>query len=96
MASQPRARRVAWTCAIAAVTAVGVWYGAGLKTRQQAKEASQMRREAAVEEQFAQLQMQRAALVAKKLAIENKIAAIEARENGTPKEKSISGRDKTG
>jgi hypothetical protein len=38
MASQPRARRVAWTCAIAAVTAVGVWYGAGLKTQQQAKE----------------------------------------------------------
>lgn len=33
--SQQKIQRMVWTGAIAAVTATGAWYGAGLKTRQE-------------------------------------------------------------
>ena len=38
MASKEKIRRVVWTGAIAAVTATGVWYGAGLKIAKEKKQ----------------------------------------------------------
>lgn len=40
MSQQQTIRRVVWTGAIAATTAVGAWYGAGLKTQQEMKKVS--------------------------------------------------------
>lgn len=37
-AQQQKIRRIVWTGAIAAVTATGAWYGAGLKTRSEIKQ----------------------------------------------------------
>lgn len=36
--SQQTIRRVVMTASVAAITATGAWYGAGLKTQKQAKE----------------------------------------------------------
>jgi dienelactone hydrolase len=38
-AQQQKIRRIVWTAAIASVTATGAWYGAGLKTRSELKQA---------------------------------------------------------
>jgi hypothetical protein len=37
-AQQQKIRRIVWTGAIAAVTATGAWYGAGLKTTSEIKQ----------------------------------------------------------
>jgi len=37
-AQQQKIRRIVWTGAIAAVTATGAWYGAGLKTKGEIKQ----------------------------------------------------------
>ena len=39
-AAQQRMRRVLWAVSIAAVTATGAWYGAGLKTAQEIHQVS--------------------------------------------------------
>lgn len=93
-AQQQKIRRIVWTAAIGAITATGVWYGAGLKTRSEWKQVAEERREATPAEKIAQLQEHRGGLVAKKLALEKKIRDLEMRANGATREESIQGEER--
>ncbi|GAB7352569.1 hypothetical protein MBLNU459_g2953t1 [Dothideomycetes sp. NU459] len=75
-------RRWVLTGSVAAVTATGAWYGAGLKTKQEYKQVKQKRLEATPAEQIEQLETMRIDIVRKKNALEKKI-----RELATKKEK---------
>lgn len=70
-------RTVILTGSVAAVTATGAWYGAGLKTSQDAKKAMKRRREAPTQEIVAHLDNTRKNLVTKKTSLEKKIAELE-------------------
>ncbi|RFU30663.1 hypothetical protein B7463_g5677, partial [Scytalidium lignicola] len=80
--SQQTIRRWVMTGSVAAITATGVWYGAGLKMQQEAKQAIRKHREATAEEKIALLEEQRSTLVAKRIGLERKLQEIEARANG--------------
>jgi len=94
MSQQQKIRRIVWTASIAAVTATGAWYGAGLKTKQEVGQARLKQREATPAERIAQLEEQRGALVAKKLGLERKILELEARAGGATREESKAGRER--
>jgi len=93
-AQQQKIRRIVWTVSIAAVTASGTWYGAGLKMRQETNEIVQKRREATPAEKIAQLEEQRGSLIAKRLGLERKIAELEARRNGATHAESKVGQER--
>ncbi|KAI9721263.1 MAG: hypothetical protein M1812_002425 [Candelaria pacifica] len=81
MSQQQRIRRIVLTGAIAAITATGAWYGAGLKTRQELKLEVKARRDATPAEKIAQLETARSSLLARKFGLERKIADLEARKS---------------
>jgi len=93
-AQQQKIRRFVWTVSIAAVTATGAWYGAGLKMRHEANEVVQKRREATPAEKIAQLEEQRSGLIAKRLGLERKIVELEARKNGATHAESKVGQER--
>lgn len=93
-AQQQKVRRIVWTGAIAAVTATGAWYGAGLKTQKEIKQVIDKRREATPEEKIAQLEEQRGGLIAKRIGLEKKIQELEMRANGATREESMAGRER--
>ncbi|RDW80231.1 hypothetical protein BP6252_04869 [Coleophoma cylindrospora] len=95
MSRQQTIRRVVWTGAIASTTAVGAWYGAGLKTQQEIKTEIKKRHEATPAEKIAQLEESRGALVAKRLGLERKIEEIERRKSGATLAESKVGRERT-
>jgi len=92
--SQQQVRRIVWTGSIAAITATGAWYGAGLKTKQEIKDVVQKQREASPAEKIAQLEEHRGGLVAKRIGLERKIAELEARANGATRAESKVGRER--
>lgn len=73
-------RTVILTCSVAAITATGVWYGAGLKTRQEYKGGIRAEMEAAPAEIITRLEESRVGLVAKRTGLESKITELEARQ----------------
>ncbi|KAI9791355.1 MAG: hypothetical protein M1835_000372 [Candelina submexicana] len=81
MAQRQRIKRIILTGAIAAITATGAWYGAGLKTRQEFKQEIQARRDATPAEKIAQLESARGSLLARRSGLERKIADLEARKS---------------
>ncbi|KAF2135238.1 uncharacterized protein K452DRAFT_239736 [Aplosporella prunicola CBS 121167] len=85
MPSPQTIRRVAITGAVASVTAMGAWYGAGLKTQQDYQEvrARQVVYELPVEERIAGLETKRARLLTQKSDLEAKIAQVEAKRSAT-------------
>lgn len=93
MASQ-QTRRIVWTGSIAAITATGAWYGAGLKIKSEHKQEVQRRREASPTEKIAQLEESRGALVAKRLGLEKKIHELEMRAQGATREESMAGQER--
>jgi len=95
MSQRQKIRRIVWTGSIAAVTATGAWYGAGLKAKEEYKVISQQRREATVDEKIAILNEQRSALIAKKLGLEKKIEQLDARKHGASYAQSTKGKERT-
>ncbi|KAI4190590.1 MAG: hypothetical protein L6R41_000683 [Letrouitia leprolyta] len=69
------------TGAVAAVTATGAWYGADLKTSQEARKELKKRREAPTQEMLSHLENTRNRLVAKKTSLEKKIAELEKKRH---------------
>ncbi|KFY74931.1 hypothetical protein V499_05058 [Pseudogymnoascus sp. VKM F-103] len=92
--SRQTIRRVVMTGSVAAITATGAWYGAGLKTQKQATEAVEKHREVTAEEQLALLNERRGQLVGKKMTMERKLAELEARKHGATREESKFGRER--
>ncbi|RDL41033.1 Uncharacterized protein BP5553_01012 [Venustampulla echinocandica] len=93
-AQQQKIRRMVVTGAVASVTAMGVWYGAGLKMRNEAKQVAQKRRETPPEEKIAILEEQRGELVAKRMALERKLNQLDMRLNGATREESMAGQER--
>jgi len=93
MASQ-QTRRIVWTGSIAAITATGAWYGAGLKIKKEHKQEIQRIREATPAEKIAQLEQSKGALIAKRMGLEKKIHELEMRAQGATREESMVGREK--
>ncbi|KAL9596438.1 MAG: hypothetical protein Q9219_005788 [cf. Caloplaca sp. 3 TL-2023] len=77
MALPRKARTVIVTCAVAAVTATGAWYGADLKASQEARKESRAKLHVTNDEILAQLEATRSGLIAKKTSLEKKIAELE-------------------
>jgi len=93
-AQHMKIRRMVLTGAITAITAMGAWYGAGLKTEQQQNSVATKRVEATVAERVALLEEQKGALLAKKIGLERKLAEIQARDKGATWEESRVGRER--
>lgn len=93
-AQRQKIRRVVLTVSIAAITATGTWYGAGLKTRGEIKQIVEKQREATPTERIALLEEQRSALIAKRLGLEKKIRELELRAQGATREESMQGRER--
>ncbi|KAE8448763.1 hypothetical protein EG329_008979 [Mollisiaceae sp. DMI_Dod_QoI] len=91
---QQKIRRIILTCSIAAVTATGAWYGAGLKTKSEIEEKVKKRREATPAEKIVVLEEQRGALIAKRLGLEKKIQQLEMRATGATREESMRGQER--
>lgn len=72
-------KRIVWTGSIAAVTATGAWYGAGLKTRKERSDAATKARALTTAEKITKLEEQKAGLRIKQKALENKIAEVRSR-----------------
>ncbi|XXH05778.1 hypothetical protein Hte_012216 [Hypoxylon texense] len=72
-------KRLVYTGAFAAVTAVGAIYGAGLKTRQERKQEVHRILEAPPEDRIADLEGRRAALLAQRRPLDAKLADLRAR-----------------
>ncbi|OQN97082.1 hypothetical protein B0A48_16886 [Cryoendolithus antarcticus] len=66
-------RRYVLTGSVAAITATGVWYGAGLKTRQERKQVIAAVVEAPLAEQLEQMALYRASLVRQRDGLQTKI-----------------------
>ncbi|KAK7723403.1 hypothetical protein SLS57_004597 [Botryosphaeria dothidea] len=85
MVSQQTIRRVILTGAVSAITVTGAFYGAGLKTQQEYKQARKTVYELPIEERIAGLETKRARLLTQKEDLERKIAEIESRRGATSK-----------
>ncbi|KAI4727569.1 hypothetical protein E4T49_04633 [Aureobasidium sp. EXF-10728] len=73
-------RRFVLTGSIAAVTATGAWYGAGLKMKQDIKQEQQKAAEATPLQQITELETYRANLVQKKIMLDKKIEELELKK----------------
>ncbi|KAK7754612.1 hypothetical protein SLS62_003395 [Diatrype stigma] len=74
-----RLRPIVWTGAIAAITIMGTFYGAGLKTQQEYQAEKKQVLETPVEDRIAGLEQRRETLVSQKMPLERKLAGIRAR-----------------
>ena len=83
VASSPRGkgRALVWTIGVAAITAMGTWYGAGLRIRGEAREEQQKLGQASGEQRLAQLEAARARLVGVKKDLEKKIEEVGRRSH---------------
>ncbi|KAF4632225.1 hypothetical protein G7Y89_g5908 [Cudoniella acicularis] len=88
-AQQLKIRRIVWTGAIASITAMGTWYGAGLKMETEKKQVIQKAIEATPTEKIARLEEQRGELIAKRIGLENKIRQLDMRANGATREEIL-------
>ncbi|KAK4998597.1 hypothetical protein LTR66_002196 [Elasticomyces elasticus] len=75
-------RRYVLTISVAAITATGAWYGAGLKTRQELKQKRKSPIQPTPKDMIPQLEDARARLLQKKLTIEKKIEELLAKQQG--------------
>ncbi|KAG9590865.1 hypothetical protein KCU77_g7693, partial [Aureobasidium melanogenum] len=73
-------RRFVLTGSIAAVTATGAWYGAGLKMKQDIKQERQKAAEATPLQQITELETYRANLMQKKIMLDKKIEELETKK----------------
>ncbi|GIZ39462.1 hypothetical protein CKM354_000284400 [Cercospora kikuchii] len=75
-----KARIYALTGSVAAITATGAWYGAGLNMRQEYKQERQKAYEATATEKLAQLETMRAQLQRTKDDLQAKIDKLNGKE----------------
>ncbi|THY56723.1 hypothetical protein D6C97_05000 [Aureobasidium pullulans] len=73
-------RRFVLTGSIAAVTATGAWYGAGLKMKQDIKQEKQKAAESTPLQQITELETYRANLMQKKIMLDKKIDELETKK----------------
>ncbi|MCJ1314882.1 hypothetical protein MMC15_000196 [Xylographa vitiligo] len=90
----PKARRVILTASVAAITATGAWYGAGLKAHQERKQEVVAVRESTPAERIAMLESTRGQLIAKKIGLERKIQELEKRRSGMSREEAGRGSER--
>ncbi|MCJ1434166.1 hypothetical protein MMC27_003533 [Xylographa pallens] len=90
----PKARRVVLTASVAAITATGAWYGAGLKAHQERKKEVVAIRESTAAERIAMLESARGQLIAKKIGLERKIQELERRRDGMSREEAGRGSER--
>ncbi|MCJ1291952.1 hypothetical protein MMC34_003502 [Xylographa carneopallida] len=90
----PKARRVVLTASVAAITATGAWYGAGLKAHQERKQEVVAIREATTAERIAMLESTRGQLIAKKIGLERKIEELERRRGGMSRKEAGRGSER--
>ncbi|EHL00999.1 hypothetical protein GLAREA_02373 [Glarea lozoyensis ATCC 20868] len=93
-ALQLKIRRIVWTGAIASVTAMGAWYGAGLKIQSEEKKIMKERLEATPAEKIKLLEQQRIELLTKRHGIEKKIRQLEMRGAGATRAESMAGMER--
>ncbi|KAK3673157.1 hypothetical protein LTR78_006997 [Recurvomyces mirabilis] len=67
------------TGAVAAITAVGTWYGAGLKTRQDYGQERKAVLEAPISERIEHMELAKTRLTSQKMALQNKIDKLTAK-----------------
>ncbi|KAI5370775.1 hypothetical protein Slin15195_G016470 [Septoria linicola] len=79
-----KVRIYALTGAVAAITATGAWYGAGLNMRQEYSREKTKAYEATTEEKLAQLQAMRTQLVRTKEELQIKIDKLQGKELPPP------------
>ncbi|KAI9849751.1 MAG: hypothetical protein M1830_007097 [Pleopsidium flavum] len=94
MSQHQKIRRFVMTGAVAAITATGAWYGAGLKTQQEIKKEIKARREATPAARISALQESRGALIARRIGLERKIAELEARQGGMSRPEAAVGKER--
>ncbi|THX75356.1 hypothetical protein D6D05_06554 [Aureobasidium pullulans] len=73
-------RRFVLTGSIAAVTATGAWYGAGLKMKQDIKQEKQKAAESTSVQQITELETYRTNLMQKKIMLDKKIDELETKK----------------
>ncbi|KAL3422753.1 hypothetical protein PVAG01_06910 [Phlyctema vagabunda] len=95
MSQHQKIRYMVLTGAIASTTAVGAWYGAGLKIQKEHKEEVQKRREATPAEKIALLEETRGTWTAKRAGLERKLHEIQMRKDGASRADSKVGRERT-
>ncbi|KAK4636265.1 hypothetical protein CLAFUW4_02168 [Fulvia fulva] len=80
------------TGAVAAITATGAWYGAGLKTRHEFKQERQTITQATTSDRIASLEMSKAKLLKQRTEMQNKIDQLTGKATTPPVEKIGPGR----
>ncbi|MCJ1393345.1 hypothetical protein MMC18_006218 [Xylographa bjoerkii] len=90
----PKARRVVLTVSVAAITATGAWYGAGLKAQQERTKEVVAIKESTAAERIAMLESARGELIAKKIGLERKIQELERRRSGMSREEAGRGSER--
>ncbi|RMZ24612.1 hypothetical protein D0859_11346 [Hortaea werneckii] len=86
MASSNPVRTWILTGSVAAITATGAWYGAGLKTRQEYNQTPQergVRLQATPAERIEQMEIAKTRLLAQRAELQSKIDRLSAREEST-------------
>ncbi|CZT15692.1 uncharacterized protein RCC_01524 [Ramularia collo-cygni] len=79
MSGPNKARIIALTGGVAAITATGAWYGAGLKTRQEFKQEKQVIIQSSAADKIAQLQSTKEKLIKQRKELQNKINKLTAK-----------------
>ncbi|KAF2773373.1 hypothetical protein EJ03DRAFT_347886 [Teratosphaeria nubilosa] len=72
-------RTIAITLSVAAITATGAWYGAGLKTRQEYKQERNTVLEATPAQRIEQMELAKGRLYEQKRELQAKIEKLEAK-----------------
>ncbi|MCJ1485757.1 hypothetical protein MMC06_005932 [Schaereria dolodes] len=78
---QQRVRRVILTASVAAITATGAWYGAGLKVTQERKKEVAVFQQITSPERISQLESAKEGLMVRKKGLEKKIRELEGRQS---------------
>ncbi|QDS70351.1 hypothetical protein FKW77_008920 [Venturia effusa] len=79
-----KSRTVILTGGVAAITAMGAWYGATLKTDVEVRQAKKEIIEASPEEKIERLEMRKARLMTTKRELEGKIAEARRKQKEEP------------
>ncbi|KAF2479646.1 hypothetical protein BDY17DRAFT_327593 [Neohortaea acidophila] len=78
------ARRYILTASVAAITATGAWYGAGLKTRQEFAQEAATIQQATPEEKIEQLEAVKAKYLARRAEMQDKIDRLQIEAKSAP------------
>ncbi|EME48415.1 hypothetical protein DOTSEDRAFT_18949 [Dothistroma septosporum NZE10] len=80
------------TGAVAAITATGAWYGAGLKTRQEFKQERQSVMQASTADRIASMELAKTKLLRQRTEMQNKIDQLSGKATTPPVKKIGPGR----